>query len=309
MTEGYAAKQDYWLRVLAIIGVSLFGFIFIGPIVGFFLALPFYEGNLFSFMDDMVNPFGNDNMRVVLYIVQGGATFVGLTLVPAFYWWRTTRTSLVSFVDKPSISWMDVGLVVAIVIVFMGVNSVFIEWNAKVDLPDAAGGFERWARDTEDKATELTKFLTEFSSVGQFFLGFVVIALLASIGEEFVFRGLLQPALHKATGNIHVAIWVAAILFSTLHMQFYGFIPRVFLGALFGYLYFWSGNLLIPMLAHFTNNGFSVMMIYFNQKELAGVDLENPEAAPWYVALVCAILTGLLLYYFKKINYAKVPAA
>jgi membrane protease YdiL (CAAX protease family) len=308
MTEGFAAKQDYWLRVLAIIGVSLFGFIFIGPIVGFFLALPFYEGSLFSFMDDMISPFGNDNMRVVLYIVQAGATFVGLTLVPAFYWWRTTRTSLITFVDKPRISWMDAGLVIAIVIVFMGFNSVFIEWNANVDIPDVAGGFERWARDTEDKAMELTKFLTEFSTFGQFVLGFIVIAVLASIGEEFVFRGLLQPALHKATGNIHVAIWVAALLFSTLHMQFYGFVPRVLLGALFGYLYFWSGNLLIPMLAHLVNNGFSVLMIYVNQKELVGIDLEKPQAAPGLVVLTCTILTALLLYYFRKINYAKVHA-
>jgi uncharacterized protein len=304
MTQGFAVKQGDWIRVLAIIGVSLFGFIIIGPIVGFFMALPFYEGSLFSFMDDMVNPFGNDNMRVVLYIVQGGASFVGLFLVPAYYWYRSTRTSLVSFVNQPPVSWMDAGLVVAIVIVFMGFNSIFIEWNSSVDIP-GEGGFEHWARDTEDKATELTKFLTEFPSFGQFILGFVVIALFASIAEEFVFRGLLQPALHQAAGNIHIAIWVSAILFSTLHVQFFGFVPRVLLGALFGYLYFWSGNLLIPILAHFVNNGFSILMIYLNQKELAGVDLENPEAAPWYVAIICTVLVGMLLYYFRKINYAK----
>jgi membrane protease YdiL (CAAX protease family) len=304
MTEG-SARQSEWLRVLAILGVSLFGFIFIGPIVGFFMALPFYEGNLFSFMDDMVNPFGKDNMRLVLYIIQGGASFVGLALVPAYYWYRTRRTSLVRFVDHPRISWVDVALVVAIVITFMGFNSIFIEWNSKIDLPGTSG-FEQWARDTEDKATQLTKFLTEFSSVGQFILGFFVIAVLAAIAEEFVFRGLLQPALEKATGNIHVAIWVSAILFSALHMQFFGFLPRVFLGALFGYLYFWSGNLLIPMLAHFVNNGFSVIMIYLNQKEFAGVDLENPEAAPWPVTMICTLLTAALLYYFRKINQSKV---
>ena len=166
-----------------------------------------------------------------------------------------------------------------------------------------------WARDAEDRTAKLTEVMTSFSSVSDLFIGLAVIALLPAIGEELVFRGLFQNELFRGSGNIHVSIWVSAIIFSAIHIQFYGFIPRVLLGALFGYLYFWSGNLLIPMLAHFTNNGFSVMMIYFNQKELAGVDLENPEAAPWYVAIVCTILTALLLYYFKKINYAKVPTA
>jgi membrane protease YdiL (CAAX protease family) len=308
MTDTNSGKGSGWVRVLAIIGVSLFGFIIIGPIVGFFAALPFYEGSLFSFMDDIVNPIGKENMKVVLYIVQGGASFVGLFLVPLYYWYRSTRTSFVSLIDRPRVTWLDAALVVAVVITFIGVNSIVIDWNAHLDLPGDSG-FERWARETEDKATELTIFLTQFTTTGQFILGFVVIAVFAGIAEEFVFRGLLQPAIHKASGNIHVAIWLSALLFSSLHMQFFGFVPRVFLGALFGYLYFWSGNLLVPMFAHFVNNAFSVLMIYLHQKALLDIDPVEPESAPWPVVLGSAVLTALLLYYFRKINYAKTQIA
>jgi len=285
--------------VFTILVVALFGFMFIGPIVGFFLALPFYEGTVFTFMDDMVDPIGKENMKLVLYIVQAGATFIGLVLVPAFYWYRSTG-SLRTLFDGPGITALDAGLIVAIVVSFIGFNSIFIEWNSGIDLPDAFGGFETWARDTEEKATALTKYLTEFSNVGQFIIGFMVIAVFAGIGEELVFRGMLQPALHKASGNIHVAIWVSAILFSSLHLQFYGFVPRVLLGALFGYLFFWSGNLIVPMLAHFVNNAFSVIVIYLNQKGVFELDVESTESAPWPLVASSTLLVFALLYYFRK---------
>jgi membrane protease YdiL (CAAX protease family) len=298
--EGQAGRGTYWLKALTIIVVALFGFMFIGPVIGTFLALPLYDGSVLTFMDDLTNPFGKENMKLIHYIVQGSATFIGLAVVPALYWRKSSGQPLAKLLAGPRVTVVDAGIVMGIVVFFMGFNSIVIEWNANIDLPDFLGSFESFARQTEDTATALTKYLTEFSTVGQFVVGFVVIAVLAGIGEELVFRGMLQPTLQKATGNIHAAIWISAILFSCLHLQFYGFVPRVFLGALFGYLYFWSGNLLVPMFAHFVNNGFSVIMIYMNKTELAGVDLENPEAAPWPVATGFTLVTIALLWYFKK---------
>jgi len=115
-----------------------------------------------------------------------------------------------------------------------------------------------------------------------------------------VFRGMLQPQLLRATKNIHVAIWTTAILFSAFHLQFFGFVPRMLLGALFGYLYYWSGNLLMPMFAHFVNNGFSVLMLYLNQKSVIDMDMESTEAAPWPAVIIFTLIAGAMLYYYKK---------
>jgi hypothetical protein len=187
-----------------------------------------------------------------------------------------------------------------VVIVFMVVNSVFIEWNSAVNFPDFARDFESWAREREDTAAELTRFLTQFDSSSQLYLALFIIAVLPAIGEEIVFRGLIQKELFRATSNIHVSIWFAAVLFSAIHMQFFGFVPRLLLGALFGYLYYWSGNLLLAIIAHFVNNAVSVVALYFYQQGTLGFDVESPDAAPTAMVLLSAALTAGLLYYFYK---------
>jgi uncharacterized protein len=106
--------------------------------------------------------------------------------------------------------------------------------------------------------------------------------------------------LFKATKNIHVSIWFAAILFSAIHFQFFGFVPRMLLGALFGYIYYWSGNLTLAILAHFVNNGVSVLALYLHQQGAFDFDMESPEAAPVQVVMFAAVVTAGLLYYFYK---------
>jgi membrane protease YdiL (CAAX protease family) len=185
-------------------------------------------------------------------------------------------------------------MVIVLVIVFMGVNSVFIEWNQNISFPG-----DQWARDIEKSLAEGVKFITQFNSPTDLIFAFVVIAILPAIGEEIVFRGMIQNDFYRATGNIHTAVWVSAILFSAIHIQFFGFVPRMLLGALFGYLYYWSGNLWIAVLAHFVNNGFTVVGLYLYQKGLINVDLENTTSTPWQAVAFSAVCTILLLYSFK----------
>ena len=108
-------------------------------------------------------------------------------------------------------------------------------------------------------------------------------------------------------GNIHLSIWASAIIFSAIHFQFYGFIPRLLLGALFGYLYYWSGNLLIPMFAHFVNNAFGVIMIYLHRHEITDLNVEDNTAAPLQYVILNAALTVGLLYYIWR-HYRQLPA-
>ena len=192
-----------------------------------------------------------------------------------------------------------------LIVVFMVPNSLFIEWNANVTMPDFLKDFEAWAREKEDVATALTNYLTTFSSTSQFLFAFFVIAVLPGIGEELVFRGMLQPELKRATGNMHVAIWISAIMFSAIHLQFFGFIPRMLLGVLFGYLYFWSGNILVPMFAHFVNNGFSLIMLYLYQTGNTTLNIDSTESAALLMAVLFTIITFGILLYLKKFHEEK----
>ena len=168
-------------------------------------------------------------------------------------------------------------------------------------------GFENWAIQEEERLAKLTEAITDFKSVGEMLIGILVIALLPAIGEELVFRGMIQRELWRGTRNIHLAIWVSATIFSAIHMQFYGFIPRLLLGALFGYLYYWSGNLLIPMFSHFFNNAFAVVLVYLNHMKITDINMEGGEAAPLHYVTTGLIVTIGLLYYIWK-HYREFPS-
>ena len=111
----------------------------------------------------------------------------------------------------------------------------------------------------ETLAEQLTTILLSSDSVWVILANLIVIAVTAGITEEFLFRGALQRVIGKWTSNPHTIIWVAAILFSAFHLQFYGFLPRMILGAYFGYLLYWSKSIWIPVFAHFVNNAFAVI--------------------------------------------------
>lgn len=293
------SHRPAWLSSIFIFLTAALGFLVIGPLIGFFIAAPFLEGDIFSMTEKMANPMAYPEMRTPVLIIQGCATFIGLIIIPGLYVRAIEKKNPVSWVSR-GVPFVIILVTTLIVIGFMATNSVFIEWNSNISLPESMKGLEQWARSYEERATELTKFFTTFHSTGDFLFGLVVIALLPAIGEELVFRGMLQPELFRMSGSHHVAIWTSAIIFSAFHMQFFGFIPRMFLGALFGYLFLWSRNLVVPMIAHFVNNGFSVLMIYLYQKGTITVDMDTPEAAPWPAVVIFTLVVVALLYYLKR---------
>jgi hypothetical protein len=284
------------LLILIIVGL---GFIIVGPLIGFLFALPFYPGSMMELASSLQAPSDNPEIKIPLYVIQGFATFIGLIVGPAWFL-STEKKTIKEFFTTNTLGALPVMITVVIVIVFMAVNSIFIEWNSSFQFPEFAKEFEAWAREKEDLAAEMTKFLTQFDSVYQVMLALFVIAVLPAFGEEIVFRGIIQNQLFRATSNKHVAIWFAAFLFSAIHFQFFGFVPRLLLGALFGYLYYWSGSLWFAVIAHFVNNGFSVLAMYFYQRGTVDYDLESPEAVPATVIIFSSLLTMALLYYFYK---------
>ena len=297
---GTRPRQHPVINLIVIILMVGLGFIIVGPIIGFFIALPFYEGGgMIELAEAIQQPLNAPETKIPLYIIQGCATFVGLIVAPAIFLMREQK-SLGDLFESKGIYLVPVLLTAVVVIIFMAVNSVFIEWNSKFNFPEFANEFEKWAREREDTAADLTRFLTNFGSMGELLLALIIIAVLPAIGEEIVFRGLIQNELYRGTNNIHMSIWFAAVLFSAIHFQFFGFVPRLLLGALFGYLYYWSGNLILAILAHFVNNAVSVLALYFYQQGKFTFDLESEEAAPANVVIMSALLTAGLLYYFYK---------
>ena len=170
-------------------------------------------------------------------------------LVPSLLYWKfAEKHSLTKILTRPKPSLFLLFCVAMVVISFIPINSVIIQWNNAMHLPVGLGGLEEWMKNKESELSDLTKYLTDFSSFHKLIVALFVIAVLPAIGEEVLFRGIIQRKIFNKTQNHHLSIWIAAMLFSAIHLQFYGFVPRVLLGALFGYLYVWTANLWIPIL-------------------------------------------------------------
>jgi len=273
------------------------GFAVVGPVLGGVIAATIYDGD---FMADFLASKDKPGMFYAIMILQAVGTFVGLIAFPYIQIKFLEQKSLRAFFPYQYKILFVLLLVALVGFNFIVVISPVVEWNANVDFPDFMGGFEQWARNKENELAKFTEVVTKFNSIPNLLLGLLVIAVLPAIGEELVFRGMIQNELWRGTKNVHVAIWIAAIFFSAIHIQFYGFVPRVLLGALFGYLYYWSGNLIVPMFAHFFNNGFSVVALYLNQNNLIDADVEKVESAPLPAVIFCAVLTSLLLFYLWR---------
>ena len=281
------------VSILLTLLIFFVGFQFLGPALGTVIGLLVYPGSESELWKALQNPFQNPDTKIILLLMQGCGALVGLILLP-YYLLRRQQRWLSDFFHAPHLR--PVIIVPVLVIVFMGVNAIFIHWNKGIELPFGA---EDWARTMEEKLGEMTVFITQYDSHLQMVLAFVVVVVLPAIGEEIVFRGMIQNDFYRATRNAHLSIWITAILFSAIHLQFYGFFPRMFLGALFGYLYFWSGNLWMPVLAHFVNNGFTLISLYLYDKGAIPIDVENTQPTVWQV-LFSAVFSAFLLYAFKN---------
>lgn len=144
--------------------------------------------------------------------------------------------------------------------------------------------FPTWAVEQETFINTITNNLLQVNSTTELFFNIFTIALLPALGEEFVFRGILQQNFEKDLKNAHLAVWITALIFSFIHFQFLGFLPRVFLGATLGYLFVWTRNLWIPIIAHFVTNAGQILLQYFYQQKVSDLDLEKMEEVPFWLA-------------------------
>ena len=195
-----------------------------------------------------------------------------------------------------------------LIVVILPLMSVIIAWNAGAHFPAALHDFEGWARASEDRAAVLTKFLTNFNSGARFAVGVLVIALVPAVAEELVFRGVVQRNLVRWFSP-HVGVWLGAAIFSAIHFQFFGFVPRFVLGLVLGYLYLWSGNILVSMAAHFTQNAVQLLILYLTQRGQFGwgFDPDSNDALPWTLVIPSGLLTAGLLYVLHRSMTAPAP--
>lgn len=191
--------------------------------------------------------------------------------------------------------------IIALMIFGLPLLELVASLNQKMILPDFLKDVELWMRQKEEQAAVLTKQLLVMKSYGDLWINLLMIAVIPAIGEELLFRGAMQNIFVRGFKNAHLAIWLTAILFSAIHVQFFGFFPRMLLGVLFGYMLLWGKNLWLPILGHFLNNGMAVVMAFVLQQQGKSIDeIEKSTTFPFWGYLLSAIITLVLLLMFYK---------
>lgn len=305
--KGFISRELHPFTAILVLLLFIAGGFFIGNFVAVVLMNLLFKISLTDISQLTQNPLAQPNGKVAINLFQGVTHLFAFTLGPLAYLYATNQQTGAYLTPNKYVP-LGLGLLSALLILFiMPANSWIINWNAGMQFPESLRAFEAWAKTKEDTLKVLTEQLTIFDSPGQFIFGMLVFGLIPAIGEEIVFRGLLQRNLLQVFRNVHVAIWVTAFIFGAIHMQFYGFFPRMLLGAVLGYLFAWSGNIWVPIAGHFMNNGFTVLILYLQQRKLINIEIESTDAMPLESILVSVALSGLTLFYLYK-NYKNLPS-
>jgi membrane protease YdiL (CAAX protease family) len=217
-----------------------------------------------------------------------------------WYWFEQARWKDFNRQPLKKVSGLWVGVLTGIVL--LPFNELLIDWNKTLEFPEIFSGIEHWLIRKEQANSLLTERLFNIQSVDQLLILIIVSALIASIGEEVFFRGIIQNKIIQSSKSIHIGIWLTAALFSAIHLQFFGFFPRLVLGALFGYLYVLSGNLWVAILSHFINNTLFILTIFFEHQVARYYVEMKPGISSWLYGSSSLILSILLLVYFHRKN-------
>ena len=239
--------------------------------------------------------FREESILKYLQVSQQIALFV----VPAILIARLFRKDTESFLKtnkRPEL--IPLLMVILLALLIFPVTSYTGMLNSKMSLPEWLSGVQEWMRTKEDSASDLTGLLLKSSGIGDLWLNIFILAVIPSIAEEMIFRGILQQLLCRVFRSGHIAIWMTAILFSTIHFQFFGFLPRLILGLSFGYLFFWSRNLWLPVIAHFINNGVPVVISYFFSWNKLSVKASDFAEKQILLPLLSVLFSVGIFYYF-----------
>ena len=270
-----------------------------------------------------------------LQMLQTCATFLLPPVICAWMWEEGHRPFRWLQMDRGA-SWQVFALAIAAMVCAIPAINLLADLNSRFldRLPvsaDWSKGVIGWMKAREAEATALTERFLAADSIGGLLVNIGLMAVLPAVAEEMSFRGVLQgvigsptPTLPRREGEnkrqMHIAIWVTAFVFSAIHVQFYGFIPRMLMGAMFGYVLAWTGSLWVPVVMHFVNNGIAVVSYQMSavrsqlsavRSQLSDVSSQPSETSiadtigagdTWWVGLISLIAVCGLLWLIEKIS-------
>lgn len=306
MTESTKTAISPSLQFLALIAIT-FVVIGLGYLVGAGIVIGVFGKKTLSDIAGLnLNGPGVVNGLWILQVVSTTIPIMAAAVLFSYFIVKQPQEYLKNTTKFP---W----LLPIVIFCVMLISSPMIEFlsaiNQRLQLPSFLSGLQQWIRDTEEQAERLSAILLEMKTIRSFIFKLLLVGLFTSIVEEFMFRGCIQTIFTKWTKNAHAAVWITAALFSAFHMEFFGFLPRMMLGVLFGYFVLWSGSIWTAVWGHFVNNGTAVIVSYLFQNKMIKVNPEDRHIFNWASYLFSLIIVLFLLYLYYVIAKGKKQSA
>ncbi len=299
----YNNRLVFFFSRTLILGGMVLVFMVMGSALGMFIGKYLLGVDVQEMTNILSKPDVSSREMLALKLFQVFAS-VGGFLVPAFLFSKAINQKAISFlqINRPSKTYtyfMAIGLII--------LASPLVAWlyqiNQHLTFPEQFAQLEANIRAMENQAEQLTKAFVKVNSVGGLMFNVFVIALLPAITEEIFFRACLQNFARLCFQNIHISVWLAAIMFSAFHGQFYGFLPRLALGVLLGYAFAYSGNIWVSVVAHFTNNFVAVMVSYFEQQNMNVEMLSDTYTFPWIITFLSFVACVGIVWFMHRLKY------
>ena len=239
-------------------------------------------------------PIGTRNFMRLVLLLNHLFSFILPAFVTAWIVYKNRWFSYFKLDNFPKLS--VIGLALVWLLVSMPLVQYSYQLNKMLQLP-------QWMMDMENSTSGMLEAIISKENFYEIVVNVFLIAIIPGIGEELMFRGIIQQQMGRLFKDEHVQVWISAAIFSAIHMQFQGFLARMILGALLGYLLVWTRSLWIPMIVHFLNNGLQVVAIYVMNVKPSEIDkIGQVDKIHWTVAGVSLMLVFALGKYIRESN-------
>ena len=296
----FSASKEFSQSLLSKFVLILFS-VMIGSFIASFLVQflgDFMELDYLQVIQNLQEntPLREKSFVKIALIISHLFTFILPALVFLAIIYKSKWLKFMNLHQKPSV--IIIILAILLLIAAYPLAQFVYTINKNFPLPE-------WAIEQENLINTTIKHLLFVHTPTELIFNIFTIALLPAIGEELLFRGIVQQSIEKETKNAHLAVWATALIFSFIHFQFQGFLPRLFLGGILGYLLVWTRNLWIPIIAHFAYNGGQILLQYAHQKKVLGLDLNEVEVVPIWLVIISLIGTILIGYFCYHLGESK----
>jgi membrane protease YdiL (CAAX protease family) len=285
-------RISYISQFFILLGLIAGGLLF-GSLVSLIVFKAMVGGSLMSMEKDMMNPANADALKVVQLV----STFF-VFLIPAIIYARIVNPRPIQHLGmKTKANALQKLFVAIMVLAGFGLTGALGELNHLIPIPQT---WEIKFKAMEKAYMEQVKLMANMKNFGEYFISLIIIALAPAIFEEVLFRGALQQLMVKWTRNVWIGIIITSIIFSAIHMSYYGFLARFALGMVLGFMFYYSKSLWTSILAHFLNNGIAVTAMYFYSRKGKLTDEVLDEKFPLWVGLIALVIIIGLFRVFKK---------